>query len=357
MNKRGIALILSFIVIIIVCILGASIVTRSISESRIAQRYAESTEAFWLAEAGINHALDELRNNYYLSSIAATPLGPQGGYQVTITQNGNQRIVNSSGYIPFSGTALVTRTIQAVMSKSIPPNFYDNAIYSAGDVILNGSTYAVTGNIIYAENINDTNNVTGDVTQDPSISPLARLDFQQLETLSTEQENLYEQQGHDLVNVSSGLTSFPNTFWFSRADDSIDNDGDGTTDEEDEWVPNIIYIRGDLQVNGNIGTIGGFFIVAGDVINTPDVSQDAIINGNGQIDGVIYTRGEFRVNGGGGNLNVNGGVWAGEQARLNGNAMVTYNGDYMAAIQALNIDASVQIISWRDTQNPYQLTP
>lgn len=357
MNKKGIVLILSFIVTVVICILGVAIITRSISESRIAQRYAESSEAFWLAEAGINRALDSLRSNYNLPAIAPISLGSQGGYQVTITANGAERIVNSTGYIPFVGPVRTTRVVQAVMSKNIPPNFYDNAIYSAGDVTLNGNVYAVNGDIRYAGNINDTDNITGATTQDPSITPLARLDFQQLETISTGQQNLYEEQGPNLVNVATGLTSFPNSFWFTRADDAVDNDSDGTVDEVDEWIPNIIYINGDLQINGNIGTIGGFFVVAGDVINTPDAAQDATINGNGQIDGVIYTRGEFRINGGGGDLNINGGVWAGEQARLNGNATVNYNPTYMAAIQALNINASVQIISWRDTQNPYQLTP
>jgi hypothetical protein len=45
---------------------------------------------------------------------------------------------------------------------------------------------------------------------------------------------------------------------------------------------------------------------------------------------------------------VDGGVWAGTQARLNGNATVTYNSTYMNAIQAMNINASVQLVLWRE---------
>lgn len=98
-------------------------------------------------------------------------------------------------------------------------------------------------------------------------------------------------------------------------------------------------------------------MVVGDVITNPSGTYDATINGNGQIDGAIYTRGEFKVNGGGGGLNVNGGVWASEEAELNGNAQVAYNQTYMSAIGSFNITTQVQVTSWKDMQNPYQLTP
>lgn len=125
-------------------------------------------------------------------------------------------------------------------------------------------------------------------------------------------------------------------------------------DEEDEWKPNVVYITGDLQLKGSIGTIGGFFVVVGDVINDPDETEDATINGNGTIEGAIYTRGEFRINGGGGaDLNVNGGIWAGDQVRLNGNAKVAYNAEYMEAIKTLVGEGTPQICSWEDKKLPY----
>jgi hypothetical protein len=96
-----------------------------------------------------------------------------------------------------------------------------------------------------------------------------------------------------------------------------------------------------------VGTLGGFFVVVGDVITNPSGTYDATINGNGTIDGCIYTLGVFSVNGGGNRLNVNGGVWSGIEAELNGNATVTYNSDYMAAIKAHTLP-QVQIISWRE---------
>ena len=49
------------------------------------------------------------------------------------------------------------------------------------------------------------------------------------------------------------------------------------------------------------------------------------------------------------------GVWAGEGASLNGNADVAYNEAYMNALDALDVDGEVQIISWQETPNPYPL--
>lgn len=368
MNKKGIALILAFFVIMVLTVLGTVIFSRGINEARIAKKYSESTQAFWVAEAGVNRALKELKSSY-----AATGLGVwsdtlgQGKYSVDVRNFPDgcsgvdcKKDVTVSAIIPAtasSGNERVKRIVEAIISKEIPAGFFDNAIYSAGDVDLNGNSYSITGQVRYADSIDNTGNINGAIVHDPSISPLALLDFGQLLSKSQTQENVYAYVGNKLKNTVTGSEAFPPSFWYSRADDSIDNDGDSSIDESDEWVPNIVYVNGDLELNGNIGTIGGFFVVVGDVINTPDVTQEAIINGNGMIEGIIYTRGEFRVNGGGGNLNINGGIWAGEEARVNGNANISYNLNYMDTIKDLDIAGAAQIISWKDLDNPYKLTP
>jgi hypothetical protein len=334
MNKRGIALVITFVVIMVLTILGSALVTRSISESRVSQKYLQISQAFWLAEAGVNQALNDLRSNFSTTTIGPTALGA-GGYQVAITANGSQRTVSSTGYVPFTGANLASRTISAVMTKVEPANFYDNAIYSASNINLNGNAYTINGDVRYATTIDSTTNISGTATQDASIAPLARLDFAQLLTIATDQNNVYEMVGSKLKNTVTESTAFPSSFWHEAG------------------VPNVVYIKADLTLNGNFGTVSGFVVVAGDVINSPDVAQDATINGNGQIDGCIYTRGEFRINGGGGRLTVTGGVWSGEQARLNGNATVSYNATYMNAIRNMGINTSVQMLSWTDSQNPY----
>lgn len=388
MNKRGIALILGFAVIMILAILGSVIISRSINESRIAKRYTESVQAFWLAEAGVNRALRELKAAYvttgsalWLTEVDFDQNADNGAYSITLedVMIGGQthKKVTARGFIPYTGAQRAERFIEAVMSRYIPPNFYDNAVYSAGTVDFNGDTFIVRNDtpetnpcsdplnpppcndtVLYAGTfeVQKPENIIGAPSvQDSSISPLALLDFQQLRNLSAAQQNVYVKSGNKLINEATGLEGFPTDFWYN---DKIDNDGDGTIDESDDGgPPNVVYVESDLTLKGNIGTIGGFYVVVGDVLTNPDGTYDATIDGNGQVAGVIYTRGQFSINGGGGGLNVLGGVWAGEEVELNGNANITYNKDYMSAIKGLDINPGVQIESWRDTQNPYKLLP
>ncbi|MBU1125124.1 MAG: hypothetical protein KKC84_03785, partial [Candidatus Omnitrophica bacterium] len=62
MNNKGIAMIFGFIIIAILTILASAIISRSVNEGSIAKRYLESTQAFWLAEAGVQQAVSVLRN-------------------------------------------------------------------------------------------------------------------------------------------------------------------------------------------------------------------------------------------------------------------------------------------------------
>ena len=371
MKRKAFALILTLIIVVVLVVLSISLLARSISESRMAQRELESTQAFWAAEAGVNKTLNDLRNNYNFSgeqTLGSLGTG-QGEYQATIVQdlpNSGDRTVTVYGYFPSKAAYVIRRDIKVVVNKAIPPGFYDNAIYSAGDVDLNGDSYSINGDVRYDGELDNPDNITGAIVLDPLIDPLARLGFGYLLDKSQAQNtDVYPASGNVYDVAANGKLVDPETqiekplpggFWYTTADDGVDNDGDGETDEEDEWIPNICYINGDLKLSGNIGTVGGFLVVVGDVITSPDETYDATINGNGQIEGIIYTRGTFRINGGGGaDLNINGGVWVGEETIFNGGVKVAYNTDYMEAIKGLGIAGTAQIISWQDLQNPYSL--
>jgi Tfp pilus assembly protein PilX len=297
MNKKGIALVLGLIVILVLSVLGSAAVSRSISETRINKRYLDSTQAFWLAEAGANQALKSLRTNYALTSIAATNLGP-GYFSADIAHNADDsRTVTAHGVVSASGVIQAERIIEATMIKvpNVPADFYDNAIYCAANVVLNGNSFDVIGSVKYAGSISgNTSRIAGSVTHDASISPLARLNFEQLRTLSQAQGNY-----HDASQLNG---PFPTSFWYNQA----------------AGIPNVVFLEGNLNLKGKTHA-GGLFVVGGEFI------YDATLSGNVDVDGVIYTLGRFTINGGGNSLNVDGGIWSGQQSTLNGNPKVTYN--------------------------------
>lgn len=329
MNNRGVALILSFILIVVLTVLSAVSLSRSISESRIARRYSESTQALWLAEAGINRALNELRSNYTITSIGPTQMGV-GRYEVDVNVTGanNQwRLVTSHGCVPPDVTCNSSRTQRIIQATMGPPlNFFNNVIYTPGNVSISGSAYSITGDVRYGGaitpdppvNIPSANNI-----HDSSITTLAEFDFDELKKKS-------EEQGW--YNPVTKITTFPASFWKSPG------------------VPNIVFIEGNFDISGGNQTVGGFIIVGGDLL------YNTTISGNAAVDGVIYTLGTCSVLGGGNaTFNVNGGIWAGQGATITGSTVIDYNSAYMNAIQGLNL--IVQINNWNDLQNPYTLVP
>lgn len=56
MNKRGVVLTLSYMVVMVLTMLGVALMSASVSESRNARRYDEKERAFWVAEAGMAQA-------------------------------------------------------------------------------------------------------------------------------------------------------------------------------------------------------------------------------------------------------------------------------------------------------------
>lgn len=335
-SKGAVALIAAYSVIAVLLVLFLALSVKIIFNRMFTSRNIERTQALHIAEAGLDYALDQLRGNYSWTPSAAAIAFENGEFFISLTTVGPRKRVESKGFIPTQVNYREQRILEAWMKEAIPNNFYDNAIYSSGEVDFNGNSYTVDGNVVYYSEIENPGNVTGTITQDEAANPLAMLDFNDLYNKSVAQGNFYNAQRLD--DVKHGLDSFPTSFWRTPPIDPL---------HPETGIPNFVYIEGDLVLSGNVGSLGGFFIVVGDVLNNPSATFDATINGNGQIDGCIYTRGIFRVNGGGGGLNVNGGVWSGEEAELNGNATVTYNAGYMAAIRA-NISADVQVISWRE---------
>ncbi|MCX5693101.1 MAG: hypothetical protein NTX47_05400 [Candidatus Omnitrophica bacterium] len=328
-DNQGMILIVVFFVVLVLSILSIGMMLRMTTATRVNEHYRDSTEAFYLAEAAIDKAIAKLPSN--TGSETGVSLGA-GKYSLdiyTITAGKKWR-VTGYGYVPDLPPASRTgKKIEAVVEKKdLGDNFWNNAIYSSGDINFKGSSYTVNGQVRFA------GDVTGDVSsilpenliEDPSISPLALLDFTSLKNIAISQ---IKPNGQNNLYTASDIADnkpFPASFWFDEANS----------------IPNVVYVEADLIITGNT-TAGGFIVVGGDVI------EDVELKGNVTIEGCIYTRGYFENKGGGNALNVNGGIWAGNYATLRGNAKIDYNETYMDAIRN-NIDPSTeaQLVSWRE---------
>ena len=63
-NKKGTAFIVSYIVIVVLLILGIAFTARSIVESRIAERQKRAVQAFDIAEAGLERTFYKLKQDF-----------------------------------------------------------------------------------------------------------------------------------------------------------------------------------------------------------------------------------------------------------------------------------------------------
>jgi hypothetical protein len=316
-------------------IFGGAVVSRSIFENRVEHRYAESNQAFWLAEAGINCALKELKINYNGASLSTNctasvsfSQNQTGRYSVNLTPEGQYKLITAHGFIPSTNPARVERVVEALMVKyeNVPSGFYGNALYSAGGVYISGEAYDVQGNVTYAGNFTGgQDKINGTIEHNSSITPLAQLNFDQIRAISQGQSNY-----HNSTQLSG---PFPTSFWYNQT----------------AGIPNVIFLDGNLDLTGHTH-VAGFFVVGG------EVTYNATIGGNVDVDGSIYAPGRFTINGGGNALNVDGGAWSGQMTTLDGHAKVDYNQTVMLAIQNMSFGTDVQFVSWRDTQNPYNLT-
>lgn len=317
MNRRGAVLIICYMVIVALSLLAGAFLTRSISERSITSKYFDSTQAFWLAEAGISRGINDFKTNGSFQGISDTPLGP-GGYRVE-WDSSKPGIIQSHGFIPFNAPYGAERIIEL----NLP--FYGATIYTAGNIDTSGGAYSVTGDVVYGGNIgpptnpNPHPNITGVVTHDPSIDPLDLLDLQDFNTLKTISIN----QGN--YNSPYGPTSY----WYN----------------ETLGIPNVVYLEGDLTLKGG-DSVHGFFVVGGAAVCNVE------IKGNVSVNGCIYTCGDFTVHGGGFGLNISGGVWSGGDTNLNGSIDIQYNAGYVAGLLKLDINPNYKKI-WRETQNPY----
>jgi hypothetical protein len=325
MNKKGSALFFALLIIVVLAILGAAIISRSIYESRLAQRNLESTQAFWLAEAGIARVLSGWRTSATFTAIANTSLGP-GEYEVVRNLSSS---ASAHGYVPSKAAFRVRRTIELTI-----PFYGDNVLYVAGaldangnpvggNITVSGASNSVNGAVSYSGSLSGTLNAPS-VMRDPTICPLNLFNFDTLKVISQAQGNY-----HDASQLNG---PFPTSFWFDEAN----------------GIPNVVYLEGNLDLaGGGQKQISGFFVVGGELI------CDATISGNRGVNGCIYTQGDFRINGGGNAVNVNGAVWVGGDVELKGGVDLRYNRSYIEAIQKLRADDFKPI--WRDTQNPYPL--
>lgn len=315
-----------FLLITVLLITSGAIYGLSFQESRLVQIEKYRNQAFYLAEAGLDKKLQEIRvgNTTNISSTSFS----NGTYSVVY--DASSKLMTATG--TYQG---VTRIVKAKVNKSLPPGV-KGAITAKGDVSFNGSIVVdgrdhdisgtVTGTGTYGISSGGTVNQGGSATiggngfapTDPA-NPAAI------------QEN------------ASGATSSPETA-LGLASGSLD--AYKTSTPPTLPMSGIVYYTGDSWIAPDFGTAEN---PSTGILIVHNTTGDALLkNVHGNFQGLIIVDDLVHING---DAVITGGVILQKSTGNtvgNGSAHVNYSSNVLSNLPA----SDYEIVSWEDTNNP-----
>ncbi len=321
-DNKGSVLVIALMTTVTLLVIGYAMSVRSMANLKVAHTSVALSDALYSADGGVDGAITKLNDPTLglWNSCDVSYANSLGGEYVVRCPESNLRKITSFGDVNAIDNRAVTRVVEVYGTRLAPNNFYGNAIYATNGIEFNGNSYQVVGDVVtgYTGTIDNTGNVQGDILQDVNYAPLPEIDLELLKQIAVNQGNYFD-------SWTIKFRELPTTFWYAPG------------------VANVVYIDdAGLTLRGN-DVVGGFIVLADETLESP-----IIMKGNATIEGVVYTKGDFAVDGGGHSLNINGGVFSGDMFVLNGGIDIQANQAYADAIQNLNPTTGFSILSWRE---------
>lgn len=153
-NNRGVALILTILLMTLILFLSLYLLSFSLTEDRIAKSQSWGAKTYYLAEAGIQDMIWKLKNDVtYKTSFEtnpawttaftrAAPFGAgNGSYSVTIANSDLAHgVITSSGTIDLGGEKTSQRIVKTFVYRAMgQTGILDSAGYGDGDINMSGT--------------------------------------------------------------------------------------------------------------------------------------------------------------------------------------------------------------------------
>lgn len=161
--EKGQIIVLTLVVISLVLFTTLFIISGSLLYSQNTNFSLQSAQAINLAEAGVDKAIASLNSSAgSYSGDSATVFG-SGEYLVTVTTLGNNKVIESTGYVPSKSNAKAKKVVKVQVSKGTGVAFKYGVQVGEGGLQL-GSNNKVVGSVYSNGNItsNNDNEITGD---------------------------------------------------------------------------------------------------------------------------------------------------------------------------------------------------
>lgn len=266
MNKRGVILIFSLFVALVLSGLLGAFYFQSISENQLATRYADSTRALWLAEAGFA----KVKSNLGITAPSDLSFDGNSHYKyivdspTLVTETTDHYNIVSRGTVTSSGGRIVTRSVSVTM-KLIPPDA-SKLQYGVETTSLNMSYQ--DKNIVNTEYPGQKAK-TGSTLTFSDLFGVAKVTLEALATHLTDPSNTINASGITWVDVTGSLLEIEhlNGSGVLIIEGDFKLTGTGSFD-------GILYVIGSLTVRGNPLINGTVFVES-----TADVNDEVDLQG------------------------------------------------------------------------------
>jgi Tfp pilus assembly protein PilV len=314
-GERGIVMLLVLMIMMAVSLLGLASLLVVGTDQRIAAQYKQTAMAFWAAEGGVQRALGQLRaNRGYTGSLAAEEMANHTVNTATVTAlSGYLKRVVSIGRL---GNA--TRVIEVIINVD---SAYEAAINVGGDIMVDGKPR------ISAEGIRVNGNVALDLDAGtPELNVYMPAGSTLTVTGDDSELHRYEKEPMDLAAIKLRDDEWRELAGKAHGDYYFNTDsifGNRTTNItlvnlDFDAIPagpsgeHVIFADGDVTLNGTVSGVGtivttgkiictGGFVTNGQPTVSMIAKDDVLINfdtnAQSQINGLVYSEGDYELHG------------------------------------------------------------
>jgi len=257
LNRKGSSIVAVYIFLSVLITLGAGLAASTAHELAQTRRHANAKKAFWVAEAGIEAIMQQLKSGttYEEATISSSFLSDDANYTVQISEAEDIYTLTSTGQIA-GGEGNIERKIQQVVEVETAewPSAFQYALFGNGGSMQVKENGTVTGSIFQYGDVQIKENST--VTEYVYATG----------NISSKSSSVYEEGA--LPDPLPTLPTLDTTVYFDpELTEAADNGGSSLTTSWINLNDGDVYVNGDIQLNAD-GVISG----SGTIVATGDIT-------------------------------------------------------------------------------------
>lgn len=172
-KQAGQVVIIPIVIMVVMLAISGALIGGAVAGIKVEKHDVDLEQAFQLAEAGVDKAIDQLNSDQNYSGESDTALG-HGVFTVSIASvDSNTRRITSTGYVPDSENPVAQKTVKATAYIDLTNISFQYGIQIGEGGLIMDNNSQVNGNIFSNGNVSGTGIITGDVLVAAGIAPAA----------------------------------------------------------------------------------------------------------------------------------------------------------------------------------------